>query len=457
VFKSVRPGRILAALAITALFTAPALAWPPGGNGGGNGGGGNGGGGEDPPPSYNLPPFSYAVATILVEGMGEYYDTNDYGVTGVSVRPLNVSAFIDTGYDPSAAALVHPDGSVDYLDNLIDPDLPYDLGAAVDVNNAGQVLASGFVDEIYGYDNVRAFLLSPNPDAATDGYAYDTILIPLPDWGPGWSYSVVFNTLHLTEAGDALYLVEGRFTDDSYDSSNYLRLSDGTIEDLGAHTFNDPSGWSIVREANSQGTLRVEASNYTTNSDYLVEADGTIVSPEALPDTTNVQINDLAENGYSCGIQTVVTGQVKIRGTWYTQYRKVPVVYDLFGNVATAPFREDMEINSSWRVLNEQLVGGLPVSAGVDNRFPDFCLSCPTYDAAYVSELMDDANRNAFRDLFYSANPAGTNFTLATPRLPNGDVDDASAPTFWCELEGVVYPNGDPGHAGIYVVYPVSP
>lgn len=441
-------GALFAALALLAL---PALAWPPGGNGNG---GGNGGKDDPPPPPPNLPPFSYAVDTILVEGMGNYYDTNDYGVTGISVRPLNVSAFINTGYDPAAAAaLVYPDGSVDYLDNLIDPNLPYDLGAAVDVNNAGQVLVSGFVNEVYGYDNIRAFLLSPNPDAATDGYDYDTVLIPLPDWGPGWSNNVVFNTLHLTEAGDALYLVEGRFTDDSYDSANYLRLSDGTIEDLGAYTFNDPSGWSIVREANSQGTLLVEALDSTIGRvDYLVEADGTIITPDALPDATEVEIKDLAENGYSCGVQTVVTGQVKIRGTWYTQYRNVPVVYDLFGNALLTPVRAESgdAISPNSLMMNEQVVDGLSVTTGRGEG--GWYLSYPGYDAAFLDELMDDANRAAFDALGgISAK------TLTTPRLPNGDVDDSSAPTFWGELEQIVYENGDPGHAGISVVYPITP
>lgn len=84
-------------------------------------------------------------------------------------------------------------------------------------------------------------------------------------------------------------------------------------------------------------------------------------------------------------------------------------------------------------------------------------MAYPTYDAAYVTELMDDANTNAFLDLFHWENSSLTNFRLTTPRLSNGDIDNSAAPTFWGAMERVEFENGQSGRAGIYLIYPITP
>ena len=460
------------ALFAVALLTNSATAWPKGGNGGGgggNGGGGNGGG-DDPPPSYDLPPFAYVVDRIEVTGMGDYYDTNDFGVSAVSMRPNYVPSgpgSIATTHTEAAAGLVYPDGSVEYLDNLIDPVLPYDLSGAIRINNSGQVAIAGFEDAQGAFPYYHLFLLTPNPDAATDGFAYLTEFIPIPDWGSDWDVRIDWRSSQLNEAGGVLYFVTGTHLDGTEIREAYIRYADGGSELL--PSLSNPYNEAYL-QFNSFGTLRVAARVPQTAEplDYLLLADRvTTLVPENLGAEFDgwVYLSDLAENEFSCGVQARKIGEVKVKGRREPVLKETPTSHDPAGNSLYFPIREEMDCHFNWLRMNNQLVSGEPVMA-FDDYLSDtgatsgqgICLCYPGYDAAYLEELMDADNQLAYQDLLNirSVQFNSDKTRMLTPML-NGAIDHGWAPSFFGELESVDNPTNESLHAGIFIISPVVP
>lgn len=440
-------------------------------------GGGKGGGGEDPPPSYNFPPFQYEVKLVDVPGMGMCYQTNDLGVTGVSMRPdwdpfapiddPHTPAFegLRSGHRDSAAALVYQtenadgslSGSVLYLDNAIDPALPYDFAAARHVSNSGFVVAVGWLSESAEWSDRTEFLLSPNPDAAVDGYAFEVRELPIPEWatkievGGGW---------RLNENGDVLYLASN-----GADFSDLLYHHDENLTvDLSA-IYSNVDFWAV----NSSRTLIVDQWNGNMDA-FLLKDDGSEIYPELTSNTDYYSIQSIADNGFSSGIQRRVVGSRKVRGVVYPVYELLPVFHDPQGSTFAAQMRPEWtDISSGQRFgrvfTNEQIVANANRNGQLEPVMTteDHILMIPGYDAATIRELMDateQANYDAlnFGNIHDSPGISERSVTYpTTPRHADGTVDHDGAPSFFEGAFSVDYPDGTTGFEGIYVVRPITP
>lgn len=440
------------AVMIAAIFLGAQDGWSQGngkggGKGGSKGGGDNGGGDE---PSLNLPPILYAVDSVEIYGLSQYYDTNDYGVSAVSMHTAYANEAILTTSN-KAAAIAHLDGTLEFLDNRIDPQLPYDLQAAIGINNAGQVYCVGF-DGVSG--DLRSFLLTRNPNAAADGFDYLVDLFPIPDLGEGWTYRVIFTGKNLTEAGDVLYKIVASSTDGTSRTLQSIRHADGTIEQL-PDAVNEYSAQESFTELNSARTLFASSSTFdgTTNSfgDYLLFEDGS--TQAGISRESETFIDDLADNGFICAQFAVAVGEEKVKGKWRTIWEHRAHFADPLGTVDYTTLRSGMDRSAA---LNEQLIGGKPPLAGGNEL--NTWLVYPGYDPAFLSELMaDDAELTDFNALFHWENPADSFKVMTTPRNSDSTVDDMGAPSFYGALEYVTYPDGSRGRVGFYAIYPIVP
>ncbi|PAY16777.1 hypothetical protein CKO51_24870 [Rhodopirellula sp. SM50] len=439
---------IVALTLLTMIVTAQNCYAQGKGKGGNKGGGSDDGGGET---TLSLPPIAYEVDRVEIYGCSNHYDTSDDHVSVISFMTEYANETILTSCN-KAAAIAYMDGSVEFLDNLIDPDLPYDLAAAIGINNAGQIYC-------VGYDGVaserRGFLLIPNPDAEADGFAYLVEPFPVPNLGEGWTYQVLFSYPNsLNEAGDVLYKILATSQDGTIRTLQSIRYSDGTIEKL-PDSPNENGYTEYVTELNSARTLSVERSEFdgTTNtfSDYLLFDSGS--SRLGIIRDGESFIDDLADNGFICAQFAVAAGEEKVKGKWRTIWENRAYFADPLGNEGYTTLRSGMDRRAS---INEQLIMGIPPIAGGGEV--NTWLVYPGYDPAFLTELLlDEAELAEFDALFHWDNPAEPFSVMSTPRNSDGTVDDLGAPSLFGDLEYVTYPNGLRGHAGFYAIRPVTP
>jgi probable HAF family extracellular repeat protein len=83
---------------------------------------------------------------------------------GTTAYAINDAGFV-VGYsagDRARASLWNPAGNAFALEDLIDPSLGWELEIAFDINNRGQIVGYGILN-----DQVRGFLMSPVPEPST--------------------------------------------------------------------------------------------------------------------------------------------------------------------------------------------------------------------------------------------------------------------------------------------------
>jgi hypothetical protein len=400
-----------------------------GGKGGGNGGG-NGGGGDDStadPPA--LPPFSYAVDVVPVEGLDRLNAVNDFGQCAATVDVSSVSDSIETVEDRAAVLIDTATGQVSYLDNLIDSSEPWDLYHALAVNNQGQIVGTGVKDGNYV---ARAYLLNPRSDES----GYDVVDLGV-DGTASWAREI-------SQAGDVLLRV-----DDSW----MVVISDGSVSPLPSA---DRSYWGIKSLGMLLGGYLVDGSAAALTGEMLYsDFSGTAETLELLPYMTGAGSPVLSESGFSFGKQRGEYQKIKGKEVGGTRV----VTYDPLGSATEVSL--GFNINANFEI-SDQVVDGVPLIAGTvgtadSDVFGKPWIRFPGYEAVVISDLMDDTELAALQSLSLGSGPSNGesdgDFMIATPRDETGAVLDNGAPTLYGvafqfdEADGVAY-------RGIYLLSP---
>lgn len=438
-----------------------------------------GGGSDGETPTLRLPPLDYEVDVIPVPGMGEYFDTNDYGVSVVSMRPdwdPHAPADLRNSHRKAVAAVVFPtvdtDGSLDsqvvYLDQEIDPKLEnIDLDIAAKINNQGQILCLG---RVYDADGIaithQGFLLTPKTveQAEIDGFSYDIEPLYLPFWAERVSNATA---MHLSDSTcdstgklrrpNLVYRVRSAI--DESNSSTYTAIvvhyADGFISEPDLTTTTLPSSINAFNlRMNASGTMLVsqfvDGKGY---SDYLLNRDGTRVWPQNLSGSDGWnQIDDLGNHGYSCGTQLRIVGYKKVRGGQEAIYALSLTYHTPTGASYELPLRSGTVLSSGELIqISDQIINQVPVVANAHMLF------YPTYDFAYLRELMSPTEQLEYDGLrfghIYDLNRTSERRSIMTsPRTENG-VDHQGAPSFYQGAYYRAYPDGTGGFEGIYVIH----
>jgi|GEM_PF-3732653 len=437
-------------------------------------GGKKGGGGGAEPPAFRLPPLAYEVDVMPVPGMGLYSDTNDYGVSAVSMRPdwdPYVPLDLRTSYRASAAALVFPavaaDGSLSsqvvYLDQEIDPTLEnIDLTVATRINNQGHVLCLGRVSAEDGsVVTNQGFLLTPKSgeEAAIDGFFYNIEPLQMPAWAGRLTNATA---TYMSDAGyDAIGNLQrpnlvyrvGSSVDGDVSSAMFIHYSDGTFWEPNLATTGSSFINAFGFQINASGTTLVsQYIEFEGQLDYLLDQDGGQVFPQNLSGSTGLnRLHDLANNGYSCGEQLRVVGYRKVRGGQQPIYELSLTYHAPSGASYALPLRTGTVLPSGeWTQMNDQLVNQVPVVASSHRLF------VPGYDFAWLRELMSPAEQLEYDGLRLGpsnvANYSDSLSKMTTPRTANG-VDHEGAPSFYQGAFLQSYPDGASGFEGIYVIH----
>lgn len=415
----------LITVCLLAAGISPALAQKGGKGGGKGGGGGDDGGSSDP---AVLPDVSYGVSVLPVTGLLRVDDVNDWGDCAAQVRVAAVEQPINTKQD-KAAAVIDASGdiaSVRYLDNLIDPALPWDLYTATGINNRGQIVGVGVKNDVFV---ARAYLLTPRDDGTG---LYDLTDLGLDGTG-SWARD-------MSEAGDVLFTI---------DEIDMLRLSDGSMNVL-------PSSDRVHSGVISSGVL---SGQYVSNpsTSFLSSFSGSATELELLQYMTTQSEVALSESGFSFGSQSGPIQKIKGRLVGGTKY----VTYDLTGNAVEIQF--PFSINGN-REITSQVVNGVPLIAGTvgsgsgTDIFGKPWIRFPGYDPVVISDLMNGTELTLLELLNLGGGQPGeseSDFMVATPRDALGEVVHAGAPT----LYGLAFRYDDAsgvGYEGLYVIRPVS-